>query len=242
MFRHKGKKRNIRHNLKIASLLSFVAGMVNTAGFFSVQTLTTNLTGHFAFFTDEIFRLELITALISFGYIASFFMGSFTCSCLMEALYRRKENIVHLIPACIEIVILLFIAAFADALIGRCPHVIAFALLYAMGMQNSFVTRISNSVVRTTHLTGLFTDLGIELARLFFCMEPHVKAGLLSSITLRLAIIGSFFTGGILGAVFYSRMGLQVLFMAGAVLAGGLVYDTARLKLKLLERRLKNRQ
>ena len=38
-------------------------------------------------------------------------------------------------------------------------------LSFAMGMQNSLVTRLSGSVVRTTHLTGVVTDLGIEIAR-----------------------------------------------------------------------------
>ena len=53
MFRHKGESRTLKHNLRIASLLSFVAGIVNVAGFLSVQRLTTNVTGHFAFFVEE---------------------------------------------------------------------------------------------------------------------------------------------------------------------------------------------
>ena len=39
--------------------------------------------------------------------------------------------------------------------------------MFAMGLQNALVTKISNATVRTTHLTGLFTDLGIELSQLF---------------------------------------------------------------------------
>ena len=56
MFRHKGKTRTIKHNLRIASLLSFVAGIVNVAGFLAIQRLTTNVTGHFAFIVEEIFH------------------------------------------------------------------------------------------------------------------------------------------------------------------------------------------
>ena len=242
MFKHHGKKRNLKHNLKIASLLSFVAGMVNVAGFFSVQTLTTNVTGHFAFFVDEIFKLDFFTAFIYFGYIFFFFVGSFTSSLLMELVVRRRENIVHLIPASIEIVILFFIATFGDDLIASFPNLISFTLLFAMGMQNSFVTRISNSIVRTTHLTGLFTDLGIELSQLFFYREQNKRAELFSSIKLRIAIISFFFIGGIAGGVFYSRMGLQVLFLGGFVLLGGLIYDNIKLNLILLKRKLKNRK
>lgn len=188
MFRHQGKTRNLKHNLKIASLLSFVAGIVNVAGFFSVQTLTTNVTGHFAFFVDEIFKLDFFTAVTFFFYIFSFFMGSFTSSLLMEVVVRRRQNIVHLIPASMEIAILFFIATFGDDMIIGFPHLISVILLFAMGMQNSFVTRISNSVVRTTHLTGLFTDLGIELSQLFFYREPIRQAELFSSIKSFLTI------------------------------------------------------
>lgn len=49
----------------------------------------------------------------------------------------------------------------------------AFFMLFAMGIQNSLVTNISKSTVRTTHLTGLFTDLGIELSQLFFYKNPR---------------------------------------------------------------------
>ena len=70
MFRHKGKKRTLSHNLRIASLLSFVAGVVNVAGFLAVQKLTTNVTGHFAFFVDEVFKQNFWQAFIFlFGFL-----------------------------------------------------------------------------------------------------------------------------------------------------------------------------
>jgi uncharacterized membrane protein YoaK (UPF0700 family) len=47
-------------------------------------------------------------------------------------------------------------------------------MLFSMGVQNSMVTQISNSIVRNT-LTGLFTDLGIELSQLFFFKKPNEK-------------------------------------------------------------------
>lgn len=58
-----------------------------------------------------------------------------------------------------------------------------------MGLQNSLVTTISNATVRATHLTGLFTDLGIELSQLFFYKRKVQKDKLYSSIKLRLIII-----------------------------------------------------
>ena len=35
-----------------------------------------------------------------------------------------------------------------------------------MGLQNALVTRVSGAVVRTTHMTGVLTDIGIELVRM----------------------------------------------------------------------------
>ena len=71
---------------------------------------------------------------------------------------------------------------FGSNLIIDNPNIIACSLLFAMGLQNSLVTKISNATVRTTHLTGLFTDLGIELSQLFFYKEPQMKQKLYSSI------------------------------------------------------------
>ena len=68
MFKHIGNSRTYEHNLKIASLLSFVAGIVYVAGFLAVQRLTTNVTGHFAFFVDEVFKLEFLEGFIYFLY------------------------------------------------------------------------------------------------------------------------------------------------------------------------------
>jgi len=83
MFRHSGKTRTLTHNLRIASLLSFVAGVVNVAGFLAVQKLTTNVTGHFAFFVDEVFKLNFWEGVIYFLYIFFFFLGSFFSNILV---------------------------------------------------------------------------------------------------------------------------------------------------------------
>lgn len=231
MFRHIGNSRTFKHNLKIASLLSFVAGTVNVAGFLSVQRLTTNVTGHFAFLVDEVFKLEFIEGFICFLYIFFFFLGSFTSSFLVEIISRKKENLIYVIPAAIESIILFSVAVFGQFLISQNPNLLAFSLLFAMGLQNSLVTTISNSTVRTTHLTGLFTDLGIELSQLFFYKLKDQKEKLYSSIKLRLTIISFFFLGGLLGGVLYSTLKLYVLAIASAVLLIGITYDEIKRRL-----------
>jgi uncharacterized membrane protein YoaK (UPF0700 family) len=240
MFRHQGKTRTLSHNLQIASLLSFVAGIVNVAGFFAVQRLTTNVTGHFAFFVDEVFKLNFWEGFIYFLYIFFFFLGSFVSNLIIEAISLKSERYIYIIPASIECIILFIIGLFGDNLVAKSPDIIAFSLLFAMGLQNSLVTTISNASVRTTHLTGLFTDLGIELSQLFFYKEKDQKEKLVSSIKLRLTIISFFFIGGIIGGVLYSNIALYTLICAAGVLVIGLVYDNIKFKLILLRRKLRN--
>lgn len=240
LFRHQGKTRTLGHNLKIASLLSFVAGLVNVAGFFAVQRLTTNVTGHFAFFVDEVFKLNFWQGFIYFLYIFFFFSGSFVSGMLTEWMARKNERIMYVAPVIIESVLLLLIGIFYRELIKSNPDLIAFGLLFAMGLQNSLVTTISNAAVRTTHLTGLFTDLGIELAQLFFYKTAEHKGKLSASIRLRLTIISFFFLGGIAGGVLYVNINLHALIMASLMLITGLIYDHVKFRVIQLRRKYRS--
>ncbi len=237
MFRHQGKTRTLRHNKKIASLLSFVAGTVNIIGFLSVQRLTTNVTGHFAFFIDDVFKLQFARSLVYFFYIASFFLGSFAVSLSIEALSRRNERFVYSIPTLTESFILSVVALTGPALIALNPDLVACMLLFAMGLQNALVTRISGAMVRTTHLTGLFTDLGIELAQLWFHPQTGQQTKLVATIRLRIRIIAYFFAGGIVGGIGYSYGSIHALLIPAILLLAGLVYDNAKVRLAIWKRR-----
>ena len=238
MFTHKGKTRTLKHNLRIASLLSFVAGIVNVGGFLAVQRLTTNVTGHFAFLVEEIFELNFWQGFVYFLYIFSFFLGSFVSNLIVEIISKISDRLIYVIPIIIESIILLLLAVFGQFLISKNPNLLACSLLFAMGLQNSLVTTISNATVRTTHLTGLFTDLGIELSLLFFYKQKEQKSKLYSSIKLRLTIITFFFIGGLLGGILYSTLQLYVLAIAAAVLIIKLIFDNLKLRLTMQNRNL----
>lgn len=231
MFRHKGTTRTLNHNLQIASLLSFIAGVVNVVGFLAVHRLTTNVTGHFAYFMDEVIKLNFWQGAVYFLYILFFFLGSFASNFIIETVSRQTERYMYIVPVIIECIILFAVGSCSLRLIDSHPDAIAFSLLFAMGLQNSLVTTISNANVRTTHLTGLFTDLGIELSQLFFFKSKENKYRLISSIKLRLSIIAFFFFGGILGGIFYSSMGMTALIFAASLLILGLVYDSVKFRL-----------
>jgi uncharacterized membrane protein YoaK (UPF0700 family) len=237
MFRHRGKSRTLLHNLKVASLLSFVAGIVNVSGLFAVQRLTTNVTGHFAFFADELVQHHIGYALVFLLYIVAFLFGAFSSSVMVEMVSRINERYINTVPIALETAVLAFIGLMTLDVIKSMPDVIACTLLFAMGLQNALVTSLSNSVVRTTHLTGLFTDLGIELSQLLFFRQAEQQKRLLSSIRLRVTIIFFFFLGGITGGYGYLMVENKVLLLAALILLGALFYDTVKLKLVQMKRR-----
>ena len=244
MFRHQGKSRTLKHNLQIAIVLSFVAGIVNVTGFLSIEQLTTNVTGHFALFIYDVANFKFWKGTIYFLYIFSFLFGSFLSSFLIEKFRANKRLNVFVLPTIIECLILVSIAILSNIMEIEYKDAIACMLLFAMGLQNSYVTKISNAVVRTTHLTGLFTDLGIEISQLFFPKLHPNRKKLKSTIQLRISIILFFFGGGLVGGFLYSRANLKLntLIIAAIILIISLFYDDIRYRLIKIKRKFNQKK
>ncbi len=230
MFRHQGNARSSFHNLQIATLLSFVAGSVNVAGFLAVARLTTNVTGHFAFLIGGVYNSNWREAGLYVAFLLFFLAGAFTSTSVVEFVRRRDEQHMYLVPAMLEALLLLSVGLFGAFLMAWNPNLIAFCLLFAMGLQNALVTKVSQAVVRTTHLTGLFTDLGIELSQLFFYRRDKERQALWTSIRLRLRIILFFFLGGVTAGVLFGFVGLYTLFIGAGCLFFGIFYDEFRFR------------
>lgn len=227
MFRHQGKKRTYKHNLRLASMLSLVAGTVNITGVLSVKVLTTNVTGHFAYFGEAFSFGNYRNAVNFLFFILAFLAGSFFSNLMIEFVSKKKTRFAYLIPILIEATILTTIGIWGSN--PQSPNrsaAIAFILLFAMGLQNALVTKASQSVVRTTHLTGLFTDLGIELSQCFFYRKTMEIQRLKKSIFLKLAIISFFFAGCVAGGLIYSKVAFRTLLFSALFLIIALLYDT----------------
>lgn len=244
MFRHQGKNRTLQHNLRIATVLSFVAGIVNVVGFLSFRQMTTNVTGHFAIFIGDVADFELWKGFIFLLYIFSFLFGSFLSSYLIEKFRENKKLNVYVLPTIIEALVLLSIGILSNIFEIKYPDIIVCLLLFAMGLQNSFVTKISNAVVRTTHLTGLFTDLGIDISQLLFKKPTIRREKIKANIKLRISIISSFFFGGLSGGFLYSNANwkLNALIFAASILLASLFYDDFRYKIIKVARRYGKRK
>jgi uncharacterized membrane protein YoaK (UPF0700 family) len=238
MFRHKGRGRNYIHNLKLAAILSCVAGVVNITGVISMGLLTTNVTGHFAYFSEELASEHYGKAIAFLLYILFFLLGAFLSSFSMEWLAKHKTINTYILPISIEILLLLMVG-FSQELQLASSTYLSLLLLFSMGLQNALVTRVSQSVVRTTHLTGIFTDLGIELSQLFFYTNKAQTAKLRKSINLKLAIIGFFFAGCVAGVYLFRHFKIKTLLLSVALLVFALWYDRLLFRFYSLKRKLK---
>jgi uncharacterized membrane protein YoaK (UPF0700 family) len=166
VFRREGFGRDARLNTLIAGYLAFVAGVVNSGGFVLLGTFTSHVTGNVNRVGYDLAHGDVRGALLALSLVVSFFLGSFGASLVIEGTAKRT-------PIAYGIALLLqglLLASFAwtEGVIDSPAHALAARaaiLCAAMGMQNSLVTRLSGAVVRTTHLTGIMTDLGIEAAR-----------------------------------------------------------------------------
>lgn len=237
MLRHLGAKRTPQHNLKLATLLGLTAGFVNAEGFLGFSVLTTNVTGHAALLAEKIAFADWHTAQVVALWMFLFLSGAFISS-LILAFTGHNQRYSYSIAIFIEIIILLFSALYGQRYDGSLvsKEIFAGSLLFAMGLQNSLVSMISGSVVRTTHLTGTFTDLGIELAQLFD-KKKHNHQALIAKIKLRLVIIFFFMTGAVAGAYFFNHFSFKSFFAPIGILVYALLYDIFRIKAKQFYRK-----
>jgi uncharacterized membrane protein YoaK (UPF0700 family) len=235
MFREEGKRSDRQHRM-LAGYLAFVGGFVNSIGFVLIGTFTSHVTGNVGRAAHALASGEPLAGFTSFMMVAFFFFGAFVASVVVESSFFGRRSRAYAAALGIEATLLATFALWSRFLGSSNPRlqeVEALFLCVSMGMQNSLVTRLSGAVVRTTHLTGVMTDLGIEGARWFrhwrsvLGTKLHVPlvAGKnpaehpqLPKTLLLLTIAGAFVCGTIAGSLLVRRyMHATVGFASAAV-------------------------
>ncbi len=154
----------------LAGYLACVGGFANSASFVVVGTFTSHVTGNVGRFGTDVAFGRTLDAATALSMVVSFFAGAFVASMIIEsAFFGPKANAYALALVMEAALFAVFVVTSETDVLSPAHRVEARPALLcaAMGMQNSLVTRLSGAVVRTTHLTGVVTDLGIEGARWF---------------------------------------------------------------------------
>lgn len=229
MFSHTGVQRTFKHNIRLAGLLSLTAGLVNVTGFLAFTVLTTNVTGHVASFAEKLMQGNFSAAVTVAIWMLMFLLGAFFSS-LFIGKTGKNIRFAYTLPFLAEALILIFVGAYSDTVQATAgtTNFLAGSLLFAMGIQNATVSMISGFVVRTTHLTGMFTDLGIELAEKVQKRYSE-KIQIRQKISLRLVIIIFFFIGGISGGFLFPAIKFKTFYVPALLLIIALLFDIFRL-------------
>ncbi len=228
MLRKYSNYRTLDDNLKLGVLTAFSAGMVNVISVIVFFAFTSNVTGHYAILAQEIARGNWNEAAIVFIWILLFFLGNFTSNLfVVHGNGKARRFLAHSIPLMLEILCLLFVGIYLQYFysnsLQETESLIAM-MLFAMGLQNGLTASISNFSVKTTHLTGLTTDLGI-LFSMFTRAEYRKNRELINKAKLLSSIVSSYMLGGIIAGIVYYKFQTTIFYVVSLVLCFILVYD-----------------
>ena len=190
--------------------LAFVAGIVNVVGLLGLEhQAVTHLTGTTSMLAAALAAWDGVASLHLAASIFSFVSGTVLSGYLIQdstLRLGRRYGLALLLES-------LLLCAAVPLLHRHHGFGIYFASC-ACGLQNAMVSTYSGAVIRTTHLSGMFTDLGIFLG--------HAMRGLpVDWLRLRLCllIISGFLCGGIAGAFAFRSLGYSALFIPGGLTA-----------------------
>jgi uncharacterized membrane protein YoaK (UPF0700 family) len=113
----------------------------------------------------QVIQFGLLILLFWFGAVVSAFMT--------ESAQRRGARSKYILPMAAEGILLsvlcVFVARQWTAPVHDSLLLDSMAALgaFTMGLQNATITEISGAVIRTTHVTGVITDFGLEGVRFF---------------------------------------------------------------------------
>ena len=220
------ENREYKNNLHLAATTAAAAAMVNVAGVMVFFAYTSNITGHVATLAEELVKGHWYQAGVVFIWLLMFFGGSFLSQFLITFFEKRGPYFSHAMPIIVESFALLCVGIYGHLFYSESlkeTELLIASLIFCMGLQNGMVATISNNQVKTTHLTGLITDLGREVACVFF--KQYRGPALTEKIMLHLTIFGCYLGGGILGGYFFLSYDFQVFYMVVAILAFVLYSD-----------------
>ncbi len=238
-------QRTPQANLRLGAALAFVAGAANAGGYLAVGQYTSHMTGIVSLMTDNIVLGQMTLVLTGLSALCAFLIGSITSSMLVTWAKRRRLRSHFALPLALEALLLLVFGLLGAAMDNQIAFLLpetVLVLCFTMGLQNATITRISHSEIRTTHITGLVTDLGMEIGRLIYFNHSdelgRVEADR-RKLRIQLRLILMFVVGGMAGAFGFKQLGYGTTLPLAAlliVLTMLPMIDDMRLRYRFLRR------
>ena len=209
-----GRQRSTAANWQLGVVLAFVAGAINAGGFLAVQQYTSHVTGMLSHMADQLVLAHMDLVVDGIVAVLAFLCGAMTCSVLINFARRKDLSSEYALPLLLEAMLILCFGLLGAKLTRLETLLVPFTVVllsFIMGLQNAIVTKLSNAVIRTTHMTGIVTDLGIELGKLVYwnrnASAPTPVRADRSRLRVLASLLGGFVLGGITGAFGFKLVG-----------------------------------
>ncbi len=207
-------------------LLSLSGGFINAGGFLATGRFVTHVTGFATLFGTDLASDQIRAAFGILSVPVFFLLGAFIAGLLIDRPIHRKKKphfdwVMGLCGLCLFLAAggnLFSVENFGESFGLEHNYALLVLLCLASGLQNAAITSSSGKSVRTTHLTGLTTDLGLGLARIFsFDLNEKPLQAEVRANYLRIGSIVSFILGSALGAAVFLKLGYFGFFLPAAI-------------------------
>ena len=222
-----GHHRTATSNRVLGLLLAFNAGAVNAGGFLVVHLYTSHMSGFLASLADNLVLGNMALVLGAIGALWAFMSGAGTTAIMVNWARQRRLHSSFALPLLLEAALMLvFGLVGAITLTWPTPFAVPLTVLllsFIMGLQNATVTKMSSAQIRTTHMTGVVTDLGIEMGKMLYwnrtgaLPEQQVRANH-ARLRLFAGLLAMFLVGGIAGAAGFKHVGFGFVVPLAVVL------------------------
>ncbi|MDV3740514.1 DUF1275 family protein [Elizabethkingia anophelis] len=234
MLRNYSNSRTLGDNIRLGTLTAFTAGTINIASLLIFLSFTSNVTGHYAILAAEISKGSWAKAAVVGGWIFLFFFGSFFSNLIVINFNSKSKYFAHAMPIVLEIMCLLFVGIYGQfyyqKTLEETEYLVAL-MLFATGLQNGLTASISNFSIKTTHLTGTTTDLGI-----LFSMFTHKKyrknPELIARAKVLLSIMIAYVAGAVFSGLTYYYLEFRVFYVISLCLLVVIGYDAYKIHLR----------
>jgi uncharacterized membrane protein YoaK (UPF0700 family) len=202
-------------NRQLGMVLAFVAGAINAGGFLAIHQYTSHMTGIVSAIADNAVLGNTGAIPVALAALCAFIAGA-ACSALMINFARRRRlHSQFALPLLLEALLLLCFGVAGAQLNTKDPLYVSLTMIllcFMMGLQNALITKLSGAEIRTTHITGIVTDIGIELGRMAYWHSGHhpelpaVRADR-AHLALLLGLASCFTGGAFIGAFGFQHAG-----------------------------------
>ena len=203
-------------NRALGYLMAFNAGAINAGGFMVLNLYTSHMTGFMSMLADHLVLGNTALVLAAVGALLAFTLGAAVSAILVNWARLSGLRSTYALPLLlVAVLMLLFGLVGAVTMDWKTLFAVPMTVLllsFMMGVQNATLTKMSHATIRTTHMTGVVTDLGIELGKMLFWNRAGRAAGQQvhanwQRVRLFAGLLLMFLTGGIAGAWGFQRWG-----------------------------------